>query len=144
MAVSKKALVLALALASSACLAQYKPAPGAIQKILSEPATPGFSLSPAKDRYILTHRKSYPSIEEVSQPYVGLAGGRFNLATSGPHMLGRNTSFTVHKIEGGTPVRVQTPVRTGLGGVSWSDDGRFIAYTSTGSGPGELGLADTN
>src|SRR5687768_1097214 len=145
MAVTKKCLVFALVLATSTCFAQYKPAPDAIRQILSEPPTPGFSLSPAKDRYILTHRKSYPGIEEVSQPYVGLAGSRLNPSTSGPHMLGRNTSLTIHRIDGGEPIRIQSPVRKGLGGVSWSNDGRFVAYTSTDyNGPGELWLADTS
>ena len=144
MAVTKRFVVFALGLAAASSIAQYKPAPDAIRQILSAPPTPGFSLSPAKDRYILIERKSYPSIEEVSRPYVGLAGSRLDPATSGPHMPGRNTEFVVHRLEGGTRVRIQTPMGAALGGVSWSNDGRFIAYPVTRDDGIELWLANTS
>jgi dipeptidyl aminopeptidase/acylaminoacyl peptidase len=143
MAVTKRLLVVALALIAAGSFAQYKQAPASIKQVLNAPPTPGFSLSPAKDRYILTERKSYPTIEEVSRPYVGLAGSRLDPATSGPHMPGRNVGFTVHKISGGAPIRIRTPEGMALGGISWSLDGRFVAFTASDDGPSQLWLADT-
>ena len=143
MAAMRSVFVVLLAGALSLVHAQYQPAPQAIRDILDAPPTPGFSLSPTRDRYILIERKSYPTIAEISRPYVGLAGSRIDPSTFGPHMPGRNVSFTVHKLAGGQ-VRIQTPANAALSGVSWAPDGRFIAFTTTGDDRMELWIADTD
>ena len=65
----------------------YQTPPREVLDVLNAPATPTVLLSPAHDRYLLIDRERYPSISELAQPMLGLAGLRINPQNRGPHRL---------------------------------------------------------
>ena len=77
------ARVVAVVLGSSAILAQgpvdppvYRTPPPAIVDILDAEPLPGVSVSPTRDVLALLPRRSMPSIAELAQPMLRLAGVR--------------------------------------------------------------------
>ena len=85
------ALSLALVVGVSSLVAQqsapatYQIPPKAIVDILDAPPLPGVVVSPTREVLALLPRRSMPSIAELAQPMLGLAGTRVNPLTNGPH-----------------------------------------------------------
>jgi hypothetical protein len=67
----------------------YQRPPGNVLDILDAPVTPDVSISPARDRLLLIEQQRYPSINELAQPMLALAGIRINPQNRGPHRLRR-------------------------------------------------------
>ena len=67
----------------------YKIPPKAIADLVDAPITPNVLLSPDKKHLLILERTSLPSIEELSQPELRLAGLRINPMTNG-----RTVSYT--------------------------------------------------
>ena len=59
--------------------------PKAIVDILDAPPPPTAELSPARDVVALLERTSMPTIAELAQPMLRLAGVRINPRTNAPH-----------------------------------------------------------
>src|SRR5205823_1219071 len=81
------ALTMSLALLSAAPLpAQpgYQKPPKAIADVLDAAPFPQASVSPARDRLLLAEGVRYPSIAELAEPMLRLAGLRINPRTHGP------------------------------------------------------------
>ncbi|MEO8678161.1 MAG: hypothetical protein ABI665_03890, partial [Vicinamibacterales bacterium] len=87
-------LGIGLALASIALHAQTQTSPAAsgyllppkvIVDILDAPPPPTAELSPSRDTMVLLERASMPTIAELAQPMLRLAGVRINPRTNGPH-----------------------------------------------------------
>src|SRR5689334_1648226 len=62
-----------------------KPPQPVLDALLALP-TPGISVSPQRDYAILTQSVRYPSIDEVAQPMLRLAGIRIDSNTNGMHL----------------------------------------------------------
>jgi hypothetical protein len=62
----------------------YQTPPKAIADLVNAPITPSVSFSKNGDWMMLLERADNPSIEELSQPELRIAGLRINPATSGP------------------------------------------------------------
>lgn len=146
----------------------YQKPPKAIQDVLDAPATPVGFLSPTQDRMILAQPLRYPSIAELSQPMLRLAGLRINPDLNGPHLAPRYVRYTVKSLADGKEIQVQlpkyfaerVPVMAGkkgqlppammrshdhdlhLSAPIWSPDGKQFAFTSRVPGAVELWLAD--
>src|SRR5262249_18819514 len=56
----------------------YKLPPAEVAAILDAPPPPRIVLSPTRDAMLLVQSKLYPSIEELSQPLLRIAGVRIN------------------------------------------------------------------
>lgn len=124
--------------------AQYQKAPRAISDILSAPATPSFSLSPARDRFILVERVRYPSIEDLSEPMLKLAGLRINPDTNGRAGATRYTGITVKFFDARKEMKLPTPANAYLSMPQWSPDGKELAFTNTTAKGIELWIANTD
>jgi dipeptidyl aminopeptidase/acylaminoacyl peptidase len=109
----------------------YQKAPEAIRKILDLPAPPQASLSPAGGHLLLLERRSYPSIAELSQPFLRLAGTRINPRTNGPHMAMSYTGIAVQPAGAGKAIRLKLPEGGRAGAPLWSADGRHFAVPIT-------------
>ena len=109
---------------------QYQRPPEALAQLVDAPATPAVSMSPDGQRLLIMYRSSLPSIEELAQPELRLAGMRINPVISGPsrssHFLDlglvRLGEETEHIIGGHPP---DGRIRN----VRFSPDGSRIAYT---------------
>src|SRR5262245_13982806 len=90
-------LVLATPLAAEAP-SGYKKPPEAVRKVLDIAPPPVGTLTPNRDYLLLAESKLYPSIGELAQPVLRLAGTRINPKTNGPQLPPRFTRFSLTPI----------------------------------------------
>lgn len=133
------ALVLAISLAAQE---KYSKPPKVIDEVLTAPLPPTVSVSPSHDYLMLQQGQRYPSIADLSEPMLRLAGLRINPRTNGPHRDPRIVSLTLKKIGGGE-TKVATPADPKLSPVSWSPDGKRFAFTNTTHNGIELWVGTT-
>jgi dipeptidyl aminopeptidase/acylaminoacyl peptidase len=131
------ALSLALVVGVSSLVAQqtgpstYQTPPKAIVDILDAPPLPGVVVSPTREVMALLPRRSMPSIAELAQPMLGLAGTRVNPLTNGPHRAPLGTGITLRSIANGSERKVAVPADARIGFLAFSPDGRRFAFTNT-------------
>jgi len=116
-------------LLSSFAFAQdtYKQPPKDIMDVLNAPATSQTSISPAKDKILLLEPMIYPSIAELSQPMLRLAGLRINPNTNGAHRQPYATKMTLKNIADGKETAITFGSNPRLISPQWSADGKYIA-----------------
>jgi len=110
----------------------YKMPPKAIADLVDAPGTPGVSVSPNKKHILILERSSLPSIEELSQPELRLAGLRINPATNGRSRTRYYTGMIIQDMDSGKQKRVKGLPKNGrISNVSWSPNAKHIAMTVT-------------
>jgi dipeptidyl aminopeptidase/acylaminoacyl peptidase len=128
--------------AQSAPSSTYLTPPKAIVDILDAPPLPGVTVSPGRDTVALLPRRSMPSIAELSQPVLRLAGIRINPANNGPHRAPAGTGITLRTIATGAERQVQIPAGARVGHVTFSPDGKRLYFTNTRDNRVDLYLVD--
>ena len=98
---------------------------------LAAPPTPGVSISPQRDYVIFTQGVRYPSIAEVAQPMLRLAGIRIDTNTNGMHLGPYSIAFEMKRLSDGADIKLATPAQGKLGAPVWSPDGKQFAFTNT-------------
>jgi dipeptidyl aminopeptidase/acylaminoacyl peptidase len=88
-------------------------------------------VSPSRQEFALVQRSGLPTIAEVSQPMVKLAGARINPNTNGPHRTLPVTGVAIQRLADGRRVEATTPAGARLAWIGFSQDGRRIALTET-------------
>ena len=132
----RKILLLVLVFLCTRLLAQdaieYKTPPKAIYDLVMAKPTPSVSFDHKGEWMLIMERSSMPSVEEIAQPELRIAGLRIN-----PNNFGLSrTPFIINLILKNIKTGVQTPV-TGLpnnlkaGNVQWNPDENKIAFTQT-------------
>ncbi len=121
----------------------YQVPPAAIVAIVDAPQTPSVLLSPDNKTMLLLDRQGLPTIADLSQSELRLAGIRFDPSTNGPSR-GQGVTAISSMNSDGTSLRVLTGLPAGarLGSVSWSPDSRSFAFTNTTDAATELWVAD--
>ena len=110
----------------------YQTPPQAIADLLNAPPTPSISISPTKDWLLLGERTGFPSIEELAQPELRLAGLRLNPRTNGKSRSGGAISFRLKNIQTQAEKAViALPANALFQSVAWSPDGQKFAFTAT-------------
>ncbi|MFZ2285567.1 MAG: prolyl oligopeptidase family serine peptidase [Bacteroidales bacterium] len=123
--------------------AGYQLPPQAIVSIVDAPQTPSVLLSPDNSTLLLLDRPGLPTIADLSQPEYRLAGIRFDPSTNGPSRGQGVNRISSMKVDGtGMRVLEGLPAHPALGGVSWANDSRHIAFTNTTGSSIELWVAD--
>jgi dipeptidyl aminopeptidase/acylaminoacyl peptidase len=121
----------------------YQKPPKEVLDVLNAAPTPGIALSPQGDRLLLLEGESMPTIAELAQPMLRLAGLRINPATNGPHLSTRIRGLTVVGLADGKQTPVQNlPPNAKIGTPVWSIDGKHFAFTHTSSKGIELWVGD--
>ena len=105
--------------------------PPDIVDILDAPPIPHVVVSPRGDTVALLSRPSMPSIAELAQPMLRLAGYRLNPRTNGPHRSAGITRITLKQISDGAEHAFDAPRETSLGPVEFSPDGSRLIFTLT-------------
>lgn len=137
-----------LILSISSILAQepdqtYKLPPQALIDIADAPFTPRVSISPDNEYMLLLNYPGLPSIEEVSQPELRLAGLRINPRTNGPSRGWYYDNITIKKISDGSERKATgLPDKRHITNVSWSSDSKKAAFTNSESDGLYLWLLD--
>jgi dipeptidyl aminopeptidase/acylaminoacyl peptidase len=94
--------------------------------------TPSVSLSPNRDVMLLTDSPGFPSIEEVAQPELRLAGTRINPNTNGSSRSSYSVAFTLRNMATGNDRPVAgLPANPKISNVSWAPDGKHFVFLHT-------------
>ncbi len=122
-------LLLAVVLISTFSFGQepYKLPPQEVVDILDAPPTPMVSMSPAGDIMALIERQSMPSIAEVSQPILRIAGIRITPATNSRQALFFNTGISLKDVKTGATRKIGFPEGMKFTFPSWAPDGKSMA-----------------
>lgn len=109
----------------------YQQPPAPIPAILDAAPSPAPSISPDRKTLALFDRTNLPSIAELSEPMLRLAGYRINPRNNGPanSRAAWLTGLSLQPVEGGAQRRVALPEGARFLSPSWSPDGRQIALT---------------
>jgi dipeptidyl aminopeptidase/acylaminoacyl peptidase len=123
--------------------------PKAIVDILDAPPPPTVELSPTRDVVVLLDRAGMPSIAELAQPMLRLAGLRISPKTNGQHRAGaavypRYRSFTIKAVADGAERTVTLPASPSMAWIGFSPDGKRFAFTQHREDGIELWIADTS
>jgi dipeptidyl aminopeptidase/acylaminoacyl peptidase len=121
----------------------YQKPPEPVLDALRALPTPGISVSPQRDYAILTQAVRYPSIDEVAQPMLRLAGIRIDSSTNGMHLSQNYVSFTLRRLSDASEVKAAFPHDGNLGTPVWSPDGKQFAFTVTAQKGIDLWVATT-
>ena len=122
---------------------RYMTPPKGVVDAFDAPPLPAAILSPSKQVIALTYRRPYPTIAELSQPILRLAGARVNPRTNGPQRTANIYAITLRKISDGAETKVMVPPQANLSNIHFSPDGAHISFLNTKPTGIELWLADT-
>lgn len=103
---------------------------------------PTSMLSPSKQVLALIWRKPYPTIAELSQPILRLAGFRLNPQTNGPQRTTGIYAITFKKIADGSEVKVTMPPQPNISNLRFSPDGSHLSFQNTKENGIELWVAE--
>ena len=137
-----------LTLAAAQDAPTYQTPPKALADLVTVPPTPGVSVTTKGDRMLILERASAPSIAELAQPELKLAGLRINPLNNGPSRVNYITGLKLKQLPGGTDVAVKGLPSSRDGGpalisyVQWSPDESRFAFTVSGETGIELYVAD--
>ncbi len=110
----------------------YQMPPQVLADIIDAPQTPWVALSPDSEWMMFIERPGLPSIEEVAQPELRLAGLRINPRTNGRSRQTSGSGLRFQNMDSGEERRVTgIPEGARLTGFTWSDDGKRIAFVVT-------------
>ena len=123
-----------LLLVSSAVSAQtsYQTPPASIADLVNAPSTPAVTFSKDGSFMLLLERTESPSIEDLAQPELRIAGLRINPSTTGPSRAGGYTNLKIKKTATGEEIQVTgLPSPAKMSGFTFSLDERYLAFTQT-------------
>ncbi|MFQ5744243.1 MAG: prolyl oligopeptidase family serine peptidase [Acidobacteriota bacterium] len=106
----------------------YLTPPQEIVDILDAAPPPRVSVSP-DGRYLLkTTSLSMPTIEQLAQPVLGLAGVRVNPQNTGPASPSLIVGLTLVTIDDASEREIELPSGARLSSISWSPDGNHFGF----------------
>jgi dipeptidyl aminopeptidase/acylaminoacyl peptidase len=120
----------------------YKLPPPDFVAVLDSPPPPTAQLSPTRTAILLAEPKLYPSISELAQPILRLAGVRISPRAGSLQRLTRLTGLSVQPLDAAPAVRISLPVGSSVESPKWSHDGRMIAFLRDADDRVELWVAD--
>lgn len=122
---------------------RYQKPAQSILELVDAPTTPSVSLSRSGEIALLYERPDFPTISDVSQPVLGVAGLRLNPANNSSAVAGASTSITVRDLKTGVDQKIQgLPAEARIGNTSMNADETYLAFTHSGETGVELWIAD--
>src|SRR3954462_8635144 len=135
-------LVLAALLTGSAAEMYQKP-PKAVLDALNAPTTPTLSISPTRTHALQARAVRNPSIAELSQPMLRLAGQRLNPKTNGLHNSTFHSSLQLRKLPSVPEIQGAWHPAPRLSTGRGSSDGPHVPFSNTTPAGIELWVGDT-
>ena len=122
---------------------KYQMPPQAIVDLVNAPSTPSVSIDSKGNWMVLLMQSELPSIAELAQPELRLAGLRINPNTNGPSRVGYIVGIKLRKVMGKEEIEVKgMPANPLISNVSWSPDEKKIAFAHTTDKSVELWVID--
>lgn len=122
----------------SACIARaqddvsYKTPPKDIMDLVLSKPTPGVNINSKGEWMILTERSDFPTIEDMAQPELRIAGLRINPKNFGPSRTGYSVSLQLKHISSKKAYDISgLPENLKAGAIQWSPDETKFAFTNT-------------
>jgi dipeptidyl aminopeptidase/acylaminoacyl peptidase len=110
---------------------RYQEPPAIIKELLLAPGTPSVSLSRKGDWMLLMERSSYPTIAELSEPELRIAGIRINPKRFSQSRGGNFTKLTLRNLATKTDYPVKgIPSELHATSVQWSPNDSLIGFTN--------------
>ena len=140
-------LILSVAPAQAQTNLKYQLPPKAIVDIVDALPTPGVELSPAgggaeKRWLLIEHFSGLPTIAELAEPELRLAGLRFNPKTDGPSRGRYDTLLELQALPNGKAAKVSgLPEHAKIRFAEWSPDGRRIVFVNISDAKEDPGLS---
>jgi len=122
----------------------YQMPPKVIADIVDSPPTPSVDISPDNQWILIMEHPSLPSIEEISQPELRIAGIRINPRNNGRSRIHYYTKLTLKNIQTGNENVIQLPEDARISNIRWSPDGKRIGFTLTKEKGIELWIVEIN
>ncbi len=126
--------------------AGYQLPPAPLQAIVEQLRAPSVNLSPRRDLALMVQTPSLPSITEVAQPELKLAGLRINPRTYSQSRFSFGEDVWLMALATRQEMKISgLPPRLKLAAISWSPDQKSIAFTHVSQTNGvELWLIDVS
>ena len=110
----------------------YQTPPASISELLNAPSTPTVTFSKDGSLMLILSRSESPSIEDLAQPELRIAGIRINPRTSGPSRAGGSTNLILKKTATGEEIQVKgLPAKPKMNGVTFSPNEAYLSFTQT-------------
>ncbi|MBK7871009.1 MAG: prolyl oligopeptidase family serine peptidase [Saprospiraceae bacterium] len=121
----------------------YQTPPKAIADLIDAPLTPTVSIGPDEETILLLSQPGYPSIEEVSQEELRIAGIRINPKNNASSRAGYSDGMKLQSMSSGKARAITgLPQEARIQNVQWSVDGKKIAFTNNTATGVELWMVD--
>src|SRR5579864_6324816 len=120
----------------------YQKPPKEVLDILNAPTLPALSVNATHTYATLSQAERYPSIAEVSEPMLRIAGIRIDPRTNGLHLEPHSVSIEIVKLPEGAKTRLMLPPGAQAGPLRWSPDGKLFAFSNTVAHGIELWVGD--
>jgi len=121
----------------------YQQPPKAIADLLLAKPTPGVSIDEKAQWMLLSERNSYPSVEELGQPELRLAGLRLNPNNFSPSRQTYSNGFRLRHIPTGQEYSIAgLPANLSAGSVSWNPSQNRIAFLAISADRVDLWMID--
>lgn len=120
----------------------YELPPQDVIDIVDAPPAPSYSLSPDGSTAVLAHRDALPSMEDLAQPMLRLAGSRINPNRNEARRTRYFHTYELQDVHSGETRKIDVPANSKLGSPSWSPDGTHFAFTRSVDSGVELWIGD--
>ncbi len=132
----KRILVFALLLISTSIFAQdaieYQTPPKGIYDLIMAKPTPGVTFDSKGQNMLILERSSMPSVEDLAQPELRIAGLRINPNNFGPSRSSYITNISIKDVKTGAESSITgLPANLKAGNLQWSPDEDKAAFTNT-------------
>ena len=121
----------------------YKQPPKEVMEVLNAPVIPQTVVSPTRDKILILTPLRNPTIAELAQPMLRIAGLRINPLNNGLHRQAYSVKLSLKDIGSGKETPISLPANAKVFSPQWSADGRSIAIGNITSNAIELWVIDT-
>ena len=143
----RRLLIILFLFISAFCFAQddvtYKTPPKEIVDLVMAKPTPGVNVDSKGEWMILTERSDFPTIEDMAQPELRIAGLRINPRNFGPSRGGYSVNLQLQHIPTKKSYTITgLPQNLKAGSIQWSPDGKKFAFTNSTTNRIDLYVVD--
>jgi dipeptidyl aminopeptidase/acylaminoacyl peptidase len=122
---------------------KYQAPPKDIQDLVLAKPTPSVSIDDKGEWMLMLERSDFPTIDELSQPELRIAGLRINPNNFSPSRSGSSTDIQIKNIKTGKVFSIQgLPQDLHASSIQWSPDGSKFAFTQTSNTEVNLYVVD--
>ncbi|PSB28474.1 alpha/beta hydrolase family protein [Stenomitos frigidus] len=110
---------------------QWASPPEPINQILDAPSTPTVLISPDNQWFIELEQPSLPTIAELAEPEIAVAGFRLNPKLNSPARHHTYRGMTLNAMQSGASQPIPLPDEARISYAHWSPDGQKLAFALT-------------